>query len=155
MKIVPYSAQYRQAYVDFNTAWIKKWFVLEPADVEVLEHVEDHIAAGGMVFFALDQGVPVCTALIEPMVGSDDPGEWELNKLAANPDVQGTGAGSAVVQTCIDYAREHGATRITLVSNTALEPAQHLYRKFGFVQVPMRDATFERANIQYDLLLDQ
>lgn len=148
MEIVEYKPEYRQAYIDFNKAWIEKWFALEPADVEILENVEQHIAAGGMVFFALEDGEPVSTGLIEHKVGSDDPGLWEFNKFASNPLKQGRGAGSAIIKRCQQYAKEHGATRIMLVSNTALEAAQHLYEKFGFLEVPMTDTTFERCNIE-------
>jgi GNAT superfamily N-acetyltransferase len=149
MEIVEYQPQYRQAYIDFNKAWIEKWFVLEPADVEILENVETHIANGGMAFFAISDGEPISTGLIEHKVGSNDPGLWEFNKFASDPNKQGHGAGSAIIGRCIEYAKEHGAQRIMLVSNTRLKAAQHLYRKFGFREVPMTDTTFERCNIQY------
>ena len=52
----------------------------------------------------------------------------------------------------IRFARESGARRIVIVSNTVLEPAIRLYRKHGFIQVPLdADPRYRRANIRLEM----
>lgn len=64
----------------------------------------------------------------------------------------GTGAGSACLKACIDYAKEKYVEKIVIVTNTKCEHAIHLYRKFGFIDVPVdkEKFPFERANIAFE-----
>jgi ribosomal protein S18 acetylase RimI-like enzyme len=50
-------------------------------------------------------------------------------------------------------ARARGASRVELLSNTALEPAIRLYRALGFVEVPLPRTDYARANIKMVLRL--
>ena len=54
----------------------------------------------------------------------------------------------------LDRAREVGATRVYLESNTILEPAIHLYRKLGFKRVEGGASPYDRCNIQMEVRLD-
>ena len=55
MKIVKFEDKYRQAFIDINTEWITKLFVkIEPDDVETFEHIDELIAEGAMIFFAVE-----------------------------------------------------------------------------------------------------
>ena len=54
MKIIPYSPEYRDEFVELNRAWISKMFVMEPEDERELSNIEGYIQAGGQIFFALD-----------------------------------------------------------------------------------------------------
>lgn len=38
------------------------------------------------------------------------------------------------------FSREKGINKIILYSHTKLQPALHLYRKFGFVEIPVDDS---------------
>jgi len=40
--------------------------------------------------------------------------------------------------------------KIVLYSNTSLQPALHLYRKFGFKEVPMEHSEYKRSNIMME-----
>ena len=42
------------------------------------------------------------------MIAPRDDGDWEIMKFAAKGMYTGTGAGSACLKACIDYAREQG-----------------------------------------------
>ncbi|MCU0634262.1 MAG: hypothetical protein MUE41_05270 [Gemmatimonadaceae bacterium] len=42
----------------------------------------------------------------------------------------------------------YDAARIALLSNTVLAPAIALYRSLGFVEVPLPDTEYARANIR-------
>ena len=90
--------------------------------------------------------------MIRP-VGS---GEWEILKFAAKGMYTGTGAGSACFKACIDYAKSKNAKKIIIVSNKKLSQALHIYRKFGFVEVPV-DKTkfpFERGDIAFEMEME-
>ena len=75
-------------------------------------------------------------------------GVWEICKLACDERHQGKGVGSAVLEACQAYAREHGARRLMIVTNTVLTAAVHLYRKHGLREVPITNPEYERVNIQ-------
>lgn len=66
------------------------------------------------------------------------------------------GAGSACLKACIDYAKEMQLQKIVIVSNRKCKQAVHLYRKFGFTEVPVDKEKFpyERADIAFELLLN-
>jgi ribosomal protein S18 acetylase RimI-like enzyme len=75
--------------------------------------------------------------------------------MAVAPTARGRGFGDLLMEACIDFARQNDIRRITIVSNTLLEPAIRLYRKYGFVQVPIsEDTRYKRANIRLELELE-
>lgn len=149
MKIIPYSPEYRDEFVELNRAWISKMFVMEPEDERELSNIEGYIQAGGQIFFALDDDGAVMACC---MIGPREDGDWEIMKFAAKGMYTGTGAGSACLRACIDYARERGVDRVIIVTNTNCVQAIHLYRKFGFVEMPAdkEKFPFDRANIAFE-----
>lgn len=76
---------------------------------------------------------------------------WEICKLATDEQYMGKGAGSAVLEACMEYAKKHGAKKLMIVTNTILSTAMHLYTKFGFTEVPIDNTEYERTNIQLEL----
>lgn len=52
--------------------------------------------------------------------------------MMVRSDNRGRGVGSALLQACVEWAREHGAHKVTLSVFPHNEPAIALYRKFGF-----------------------
>jgi GNAT superfamily N-acetyltransferase len=77
-----------------------------------------------------------------------DDGSVELAKMAVDAAARGRGIGRALGEAAIARARALGATRVELLSNTVLAPAIALYRALGFVEAPMHDTEYERANIR-------
>lgn len=75
---------------------------------------------------------------------------WEICKFATDERCQGRGIGSAVLRAAIGYATERGAKKLVILSNTVLESAINLYRKFGFKEVPVDDMQYKRVNIQLE-----
>ena len=61
------------------------------------------------------------------------------------------GAGLAVLKACINYAREHGAVKLMIVTNTILSAAMHLYTKVGFKEDLVDNMEYERVNIQLEM----
>lgn len=149
--MVPFRKEFRSAFDDLNREWIEKYFTLEPADREILGDPEGKIIdAGGQVFFVIESSeiLGTCAVLRHSI---DD---YEIAKMAVAPKARGRGLGHLLMEASIAFAREREARRVIIVSNTVLEPAIRLYRKHGFVQVPLtRDARYERANIRLEMEL--
>ena len=146
MDIVGYDKKYKQAFIDLNMAWLKRYFTPEEGDIAMLYGIDEIIKSGGMAFFALQGETAVSTCLIMPYKN----GSREICKFATDERFQGMGIGSAVLQRAIDYAKEKSAKKLVILSNTILSSAMHLYKKFGFKQVPITDMQYGRVNIQLE-----
>ena len=148
MQVIEYQEKYKKDFVKLNTQWVERYFVMEDADLEVLEHVDDLLKSGAMIYFAVEEDQVLATCMAMPLDGD----VWEICKLAASGQYTGTGAGSAVFRASMNYAKEHGAKKLTLISNSRLKPALHIYKKFRFKEVPLNKAYwgFERADIEFE-----
>ena len=152
MKLVSYNPKYKKEFIEMNKYWISSMFIMENEDEHELDNIEPYIENGGQIFFALDDNNSVMACC---MIAPRDDGNWEIMKFAAKGMYTGTGAGSACLKACIDYAREQGVERIIIVSNRKCVQAVHLYRKFGFIEIPVdkEKFPFERADIAFELFL--
>jgi ribosomal protein S18 acetylase RimI-like enzyme len=146
--VVPYREEFRPAFEQLNREWIETFFVLEDADREVLGDPKAKILdGGGQVFFVLEREEVLGTCAVLRHNGE----VFEIAKMAVAPSARGRGLGDLLMEASIAFARAAGARRVVIVSNTVLEPAIRLYRKHGFVQVPMAaDARYRRANIRLE-----
>lgn len=154
MKVVPFEERYRQDFIDMNKAWISEMFHnVEEQDEKEFENIDAYLDKGGQIFVAIDDDEK---AMAVAMIAPREDGEWELMKLAARGMYTGTGAGSACLKACIDYAKERKVPRILIVSNRKCTHAIHLYRKFGFEEIPVdkEQFPFERADIAFQMVLD-
>ncbi|HEY4286124.1 MAG TPA: GNAT family N-acetyltransferase [Puia sp.] len=150
VQIMDYTPSMQPAFRALNEEWITKYFRMEESDYKALDHPREYILdKGGHIFMALYKGEPVGACAIIPM----DDGGFELAKMAVSPRAQGLGIGFLIGQACIDKARELGARRVYLESNTALKPAINLYHKLGFHKVAGPPSPYERCNIQMELVL--
>ena len=149
VKIVPFDPAYARAFADLNYQWIEESYGVEEHDHEVLDYpYESVIKPGGGIFFAL-AGETVAGTVA--MIRMGDEG-FELAKMAVSPEFRGLGLGDALMRACVDHARSNGARRIILESNTKQEAAIRLYRKHGFVEIPLDpNSLFVRANIRMQL----
>jgi GNAT superfamily N-acetyltransferase/predicted transcriptional regulator len=147
VKIVDYTPTYQQAFRDLNVEWISKYFKMEAADYQALDHPQSYILDnGGHILVALyqDQPVGVC-ALIKKEHPVFD---YELGKMAVSPAAQGKNIGFLLGKAILDKARELGAKNVFLESNTLLKPAIGLYYKLGFEKISGYPSPYERSNIQ-------
>jgi len=79
--------------------------------------------------------------------------DFEIAKLAVDPEARGNGIGDALFSTAIERARSLGAKKLFLESNTLLKPAIGLYRKFGFTELSDYHPAYARGDIQMELNL--
>ncbi len=56
----------------------------------------------------------------------------QLRMFGTDASLQGRGAGTALMQTAMDYCREMGYTHLSLWTIDICKAARHLYAKFGF-----------------------
>jgi len=62
----------------------------------------------------------------------------ELHRLYLDAHLRGQGMGRRLFETGVDWAREHGASRIELWSDTRFEDAHRLYERLGYVKSDSR-----------------
>ncbi|UQD56952.1 GNAT family N-acetyltransferase [Flavobacterium sp. K5-23] len=143
--IIPFSADLKEPFKELNYEWLKKYFKIEPKDKRVLSNPQEEIIdKGGMIFYAKYHDKIVGTVALINI----DKNLFELSKMAVTDDVQGLGIGKKLLQHCIEAAEKQKIKTLLLYSNRSLVPAIHLYHKFGFVEVPLEEGVYERADIK-------
>ncbi len=153
LSIVTYHHQYAQQFYVLNIEWLKTHFYVEPFDEEVLSHPEKHIInKGGYIFFAvLDRNVVGTVALMP----TQDKGVLELSKMAVSPEKRGLKIGQKLMQHCINFAKQRKLKGLLLYSNTKLENAIYIYRKYGFRELALEpNSPYKRSNIKMELKLN-
>jgi ribosomal protein S18 acetylase RimI-like enzyme len=73
--------------------------------------------------------------------------------MAVDERAQGAGIGRKLIDACIAAARDAGAHRLYLESNSSLAPALSLYRSAGFVDLPARPTPYARCDVWMELKL--
>jgi N-acetylglutamate synthase-like GNAT family acetyltransferase/DNA-binding MarR family transcriptional regulator len=149
IEIVPFKKIYASHFKDLNIEWLEKYFVVEPHDSELLENCQKNIIdKGGFIFFAsINNEIVGCYAFIKI-----NEAVYELGKMAVSPKFQGRKIGQKLLNHSINFAKDHQWRKIILYSNTKLENAIHLYKKFGFIEVSLEKNTpYLRSNIKMEL----
>jgi putative acetyltransferase len=147
-RIETYRDEYRADFERLNRDWIETFFALEDADREIFRDPDTAvIAPGGQIFFVVDEVGVQGTCAVVP----HQPGIFEIAKMAVSAGARGRGYGDLLMEASVEFARQAGARRVVIVSNTVLAPAIQLYQKHGFVRVPLdQHERFARANIRLE-----
>ncbi|MGF1511658.1 MAG: GNAT family N-acetyltransferase [Myxococcota bacterium] len=139
------------AFKQLNEAWIQRYFELESQDREILDDPWTHVLQpGGAIFMATRGARAVGTAAM--LVIPNEPA-FELAKMTVAEDARGLGVGYRLGQAVLNEARRRGGQRVTLETNTRLEPAISLYRKLGFSEVEMCPSPYARCNLKMEIHL--
>lgn len=148
IKITEYQEAFKQDFYDLNTEWLETFFYVEDFDREVLSKPHKYILEpGGHIFFAAEGNRALGTVAL--MKAGEN--KYELTKMAVHTDARGRKIGQQLMQHCLDFAKEHNY-ELFLYSNTLLENAIHIYRKYGFVEIPVEpDCPYVRSNIKMEL----
>lgn len=150
LEIVPYKEIYSNFFYTLNAAWLKKYFYIEPYDEKVLSNPNKYILdSGGFIFFALYNSEVVG---VVSLIKQND--FYELSKMAVDPKFQGLKIGHCLVKHCISFGRQKAWKNIILYSHRSLETAIYLYKKLGFIEIPLeKEVHYERANIKMEITL--
>lgn len=150
IEVVAYQPEHQPWFEKLNRHWIEKYFWMEPIDIEVLQHPDEHILKpGGTIFMGTYNKEIAGTAAVKFV----KPYVYEFTKMAVDDRFQGKKIGKAIAETAIKWCKKSKATRVILYSNTKLETAIAMYRKLGFVEVPL-DGLYKRSDIKMELKLD-
>ncbi len=148
VQVIGYQPMYKAYFKSLNIEWIEQYFKVEPHDLEQLDDPEGYILSkGGQIFFALYQGEVVGTVALIKNTESD----YELAKMGVTTRYRGIGAGKALCAKAIEAAQEAGATQLWLESSRQLTPALRMYSQLGFVEVPMGETPYSRADIKMEI----
>ncbi|WP_289661008.1 bifunctional helix-turn-helix transcriptional regulator/GNAT family N-acetyltransferase [Flavobacterium panacagri] len=152
VEIVEYEPKYKEAFRALNVEWISKYFEMEESDYKALDNPEEYILKkGGKILVALYENEPVGVCALIKMENSEY--DFEMAKMAVSPKAQGKSIGWLLGKAIADKAKELGAKKIYLESNTILKPAINLYYKLGFEKVFGLETPYKRCNIQMELVL--
>ena len=144
MTIVENEKAHLDAFVRLNEQWISTYFEIEAADQALTDNPYQIIENGGYIFSLLvhDEVIGVCALL------NEGNGVYELAKLAVAPEHQGCGYSHNLMQSCFSKLTAIGAEKVYLVSNTKLQAALALYKKYGFKTVSLGPhPVYARGNI--------
>jgi putative acetyltransferase len=142
-----------EAFRKLNEQWIAKYFALEEKDRLTLNDPEKYILnPGGQIYFAvLDHAIVGCCALIANGLDS-----YEVAKMAVDESYRNLGIGKALLAHVMESARELGARKLTLETNSKLMNAIHVYESLGFRHLDpaeVEPSPYKRANVFMERLL--
>ena len=152
VEVVRFRPDLAQCFESLNREWIEEYFEIEEADLVIFfDPFKEIVEPGGQIFFVIGESKAVGTCAV---VRLNDQ-VFELAKMAVSSEARGRGYGDLLISSVINFAKEAGAERLILVSNTQLKPAIDLYQKHGFKSVPITDVEdYKRVDIQMELKFD-
>jgi ribosomal protein S18 acetylase RimI-like enzyme len=147
--IIPYHNEHHTMFKQLNLEWLDHYGLTEERDRKMLDDPQGTILnQGGFIWMAEVDGVVIGSAALI----KEHDGDYELAKMAVAPAYRGKGISKFLMETCMEKAREIGATKLTLFSNHQLEAAIGLYLKYGFRNVQTQNAPYKTADVQMELI---
>jgi GNAT superfamily N-acetyltransferase len=151
LTIVPYESRYAKNFKELNIEWIAEYFEVENRDIELLENSKSSIIdRDGYIFMGLWDHEPVgCFALIKKSSK-----KYELGKMAVKKTHHGLHIGQNLLSFAIEFSIDKRWKKLVLYSSTKLDTALHIYKKYGFKEVPLEDnLEYLRSDIKMELTL--
>lgn len=153
IKVVPFRDEYANDFKRLNLEWIEKYFNVEELDKKQLEHPRENIIeTRGEIYYVIEDGnvKGVCALIFH------EEGVYEIAKMAVDKGSRGRGYGNLLMEAVIEGARVKKADKIIIISNTQLDLAINLYKKFGFITTRLgQNPDYERGNIEMQLDLSE
>jgi N-acetylglutamate synthase-like GNAT family acetyltransferase len=147
IEIIAFSPELQEPIKTLNYEWLEKYFRIEKGDIISLSNPKEQIIdKGGFIFYAkLNDEIVGTASLLKKNANV-----FELGKMAVTDKAQGYKIGTILLEHCLKIATEKQIKTLILYSNTQLESAIHLYRKYGFVEIELEEGLYERANIKME-----
>ncbi|HKL75833.1 MAG TPA: GNAT family N-acetyltransferase [Halanaerobiales bacterium] len=150
VKIIEYKDEYKKKYKELAMEWLNKYNLYEHEDELILNNPDKFILnKGGYIFLAEYEKQIIGTVSLIP----DENKVFELAKLAVTKKYQNNGIAKVLIEKAIEMAKKEEAKKILLYSNTKLDKAYHLYKKYGFKEINLNKNKYETANLKMELNL--
>lgn len=147
IEIIEFSDELSEPIKTLNYEWLEKYFCIEEGDIISLSNPQKYIIdKGGFIYYARLNGVIVGTASLM----KKNEIIYELGKMAVSERAQGLGIGTILLEHCLNVAKQKKIPTLILYSNTLLQSAIHLYRKYGFEEIELESGLYDRANIKME-----
>jgi ribosomal protein S18 acetylase RimI-like enzyme len=151
INIIDYLPEHQPFFEKFNRAWIEAWFTMEPLDEWVLTNPGEAILKdGGKILMASFNGEIAGTVALRKL----REGVFEFTKMAVSENFRGKGIAAALTYASFKKAKELGAAKVILYSNTKNAAAIKLYEKTGFKHLPVENDVYVRANVKMEIDLE-
>ena len=148
--IVPYEDRWFEQWRALSMDWLREYDLLEPADLHLLDHPrETALDPGGAIYLAVEDDVPVGTASLLPAGDS----VWEIVKLTVRRDRRGRGIADRLMAAALEGVRARGGHTALLFTNSRLEAAIGLYRKWGFLETAHRGSNYCESDRRFEKTL--
>jgi ribosomal protein S18 acetylase RimI-like enzyme len=149
--IVEYNASHQPYFEKFNRHWIEEYFVMEDVDEFVLTNPEEAILKpGGAILMAEYDGEIAGTVALKKV----DATTYEFTKMAVDEKFQRRGIAERLSYASFYKAKELGAAKVILYSNTKNAAAIKLYEKIGFKHLKVEPGVYKRANVKMIINID-
>lgn len=150
IEIVDYEPAHQPYFEQFNRAWIEEFFTMEPLDEYVLRNPEEAILAkGGAILMAKYEGEVAGTVGLRKLSDS----VFEFTKMAVDEKFRRRGIAEAISYASFEKARQLGAEKVILYSNTKNAAAIKLYEKLGFRHLQPEQGVYQRANVKMEIMV--
>jgi ribosomal protein S18 acetylase RimI-like enzyme len=145
IKIVDYRPEHQPYFEKFNRAWIEELFEMEPVDEWVVNNPDKAILEpGGAILMAEYNGLVAGTVGLRKV----DDETYEFTKMAVDQAFRRKGIAEAISYASFKKAKELGAKKVILYSNTLNDGAIKLYEKIGFRHTEIENDVYKRANVK-------
>lgn len=151
IEIIPYESKYQSDFKRMNLEWLDRYGLTESHDLEILDHPEEKVIAGGGKLFLAKEGE---TIIASAGIAKTDMESFELVKMYVDPAYRGKGISKNLLELCIAEAKRAGAKKLILFSNSQLTTALTLYKKYGFRHVEVSGTSLLTADVKMELDLN-
>ncbi|MFL5808995.1 MAG: GNAT family N-acetyltransferase [Flavisolibacter sp.] len=150
IEIIDYTPAHQSLFKSLNLEWLDAYHLTESHDLMVLDDPQKTILdEGGAIYLAKCNDFIVGSAALM----KEHEGVYELAKMAVRKEFQGKGISKMLIEKCLAQAVQLSAKKLTLFSNHQLQTALHLYEKYGFRHVEVKNSPFETADVKMELIL--
>jgi len=148
INILHYEPHHQPYFESFNRNWIERYFVMEAIDEYVLTNPQEALLApGGAILMAAYNGEIAGTVALRKV----DDVTYEFTKMAVADKFQRKGIAEALSYASFAKAKELGAKKVILYSNSQLKPAITLYEKLGFKHLPIGIGEYKRSDVKMEI----
>jgi ribosomal protein S18 acetylase RimI-like enzyme len=152
IRIVDYEAGHQQYFEKLNRRWIEQYFEMEAVDEYCLTNPGEAILKpGGAILMALCGESVAGTVALKKV----DDATYEFTKMAVDEAFQRRGIAEKLSHASLQKAKQLGAAKVILYTNSMLTPAISLYEKIGFRHIHVEPGTYKRADVKMVIDIQQ